>query len=178
MVVAAPAAYLAQHINVRQKIHLDAPLPFPLAGLATTAGNIERKPSRLVTALACLRQHGVEVAHLREHPGIGRGIRARRTPDRRLIDANHFVDVLRSRNRLVLARPFARPIELPRQRAIKNVIHQSRFARAGNAGHHGHHAQGKNHIQILEIIFFGAQNRQRRAIGVPPLRPHRNRRPP
>ena len=59
---------------------------------------------------------------------------------------------------------FARAVKLPRQRAIQNVIHQRRFAGTRNARHHRHHAERKRHIQILEIIFFRAQNRQRRAV--------------
>jgi hypothetical protein len=78
----------------------------------------------------------------------------------------------------VLASFLSRAVKLTRQRTIQNVIHQRRFARAGNARHHRHHAQRESYIEILEIIFLRAQNRQRRAVFLPPLRPHLNRRSP
>src|SRR6202046_4537128 len=41
VVVAASAADLAEHVNIGQKIHLDAALALALASLATSAGNVE-----------------------------------------------------------------------------------------------------------------------------------------
>ena len=128
VVVAAAAADLAQHVDVGQKIHFDAALALTLARLAAPAGDVERKSSRLIAALARLRQHGVEIANRGEHAGVSRRIRARSAADGRLIDANDLVDVLRARDRLVLARFFARTIQLPCQRAIKNVIDQRGLA--------------------------------------------------
>ena len=75
----------------------------------------------------------VEFANRRKHARVRRGIRARRAPDRRLIDLNHLVDVLDARDRAMRSRLFHRAIEFRRQRAIQNVVHQRRFARAGNA---------------------------------------------
>ncbi len=66
----------------------------------------------------------------------------------------------------------ARAVKLARQRAIKNVIHQRGLARAGNSSHHRHHAERKSYVEILEIVFLRAENRQRRAIFLPPLGPH------
>ncbi len=111
MVVSLAAADFALHVNVREKIHFDAALPFALASFAASAGNVERESSRLVSALARFRQHGVEIANLREYAGIGCRIGTRRAADRRLIDANDFIDVLRSGNGFVRAGFFARPIQ-------------------------------------------------------------------
>ncbi len=55
VVVAASAADFAEHVDIGQKIHLDAALAFALAGLAASAGNVEGKTSGLVAALARLR---------------------------------------------------------------------------------------------------------------------------
>src|SRR5579859_4156508 len=104
MVIPAPAAHLAQNIHVGQKIHLDAPLSLALARLAPSTRDVERKTSRLVPALARLRQHRIQIANRREHPGIRRWIRPRSPPNRRLVDADDLINILRPRNRLVLAR--------------------------------------------------------------------------
>src|SRR5271157_4277366 len=52
VIVALAAADFAKDVNVREKIHLDAPLAFALARLATSSGNVEGEASRLVAALA------------------------------------------------------------------------------------------------------------------------------
>ena len=107
MIVAFAAADLAQHVHVRQKVHLDAALPFALAGFAASAGNVEREASSLVAAFARLRQHGVEIANLGKDAGVGRGIRTRCAADRRLVDTDDLVDELGSGDGLVRARLLA-----------------------------------------------------------------------
>ena len=47
LVVAPPAANLAQHIDIWQEIHLDAALALALAGLAAPASYVEGKPPGL-----------------------------------------------------------------------------------------------------------------------------------
>ncbi len=96
VVVAFAATHFAEHVNIGQEVHLDSPLSFALACLAPSSWNIERKASCLVAPLSRFRQHGVEIANLRKHSRIGRGIRARSAANRRLVDANDFVDKLRS----------------------------------------------------------------------------------
>ena len=55
---------------------------------------LKLKRPGLVAALARFGQHGEEFADRREDAGVGRGIRARRAADGRLIDLDHFVDLL------------------------------------------------------------------------------------
>src|ERR1019366_8823591 len=133
VVIAASAAHFALHVNVGQKVHFDAALAFALARFAASAGNVEGEAAGLVSALARFGQHGVEVANRRKDSGIGCGIGARGAPDRRLVDANDLVDQLRSGNGFVRAGFLARTIELLGERAVQDVIDQSRFAGAGNA---------------------------------------------
>ena len=52
VVVAAPAADFALHVNVGQEVHFDAALAFALARLATSARNVEGEASGFVSALA------------------------------------------------------------------------------------------------------------------------------
>src|SRR5262249_52225504 len=158
LVITLAAAHFAQNVNVGQEVHLDAALAFALAGFASSAGDVERKTSGLVTALTRLGQHGVEIANVAENTSVGGRIGAGRPPDRRLIDANDFVDVLGAGDQLVLAGLFARAVQLFRQRAIKNVIDQRGFAGTGYTGDNGHYAEWKSDIQILEIVFTSAHN--------------------
>ena len=170
-------ADLAQDVHIRQKIHLNPPLPLSLASLAASAGDVEGEPSRLVSTLARFRQHGVEIANLREDSGVGCRIRARRAPNRRLVDANDLVDIFGARDGFVRPRFFARAIQFLGQGTIENVIHQRGFARAGHSGNNRHHAQGKSDINILEIVLACAQNRDRRAVRLAALGTHLNPHP-
>src|SRR5258706_8723511 len=172
VVVAASAADFAEHVNIGQKIHFNAALALALAGFAAATGNVEGKASRFVAALTRLGEHGVDIANGREHARVSCGIRARSAADRRLIDANYFIDVLRTHDRFVLARLFARAIKLASKCAVKNVIDQRGFTRARDSGDDRHYTQRESYIEIFEIVFLGAKNGQRRAVFLPPLGAH------
>src|ERR1700746_5423 len=73
-VVAAATTDFAEHIHIGQEIHLDAPLAFALARLATATGNVKRKSSGFVAALARLGEHRIEIADRGKDSGVCRGI--------------------------------------------------------------------------------------------------------
>ena len=104
-------------------------------------------------------------------PGIGGGIRARRAADGRLVDANHLVDQLDAFDGLVRARFLVRAVDLPRQRAVENLVDQGGFAAAGNARHHGEQAERDVHVDVLEVVLGGAANRQLLVAGLRAARP-------
>src|SRR5258708_19098319 len=110
--IARPVAHLARNIDVREEVHLDLDDPVPLTVLAPTAPHIEAEAARLVAAHLRLGKLREEVAHVREHAGVRRGIRPRRAPDRRLVDVDRLVEVLEPLHRVVCARPVLGPIEV------------------------------------------------------------------
>src|SRR5690606_7374213 len=87
-------AALARHAHVGQEAHLDLLEPLPFATLAAAARRVDREPARLVTANARLGRAGVELADLVPDADVGRGARARRLADRRLVDFEHAADAL------------------------------------------------------------------------------------
>src|SRR5690606_29090450 len=101
-----------------------------LAGFAAPALDVEGEAARLVATLAALGQHGIKLAYRREDSGVGRRIRARRAPDRRLIDLDHLVDGFEPVDPRLRARLGQAAVELARQRAEKNILNQRRFARS------------------------------------------------
>ena len=111
LVVAAAVADLALHVDVGHEIHFDASLPVALAGFAAAAADVEAEAPRLVAALARLGQHGEKVADGREDLRVGGRIGARRAANRRLIDADDFVDLLRAGERFMRARLLARAVD-------------------------------------------------------------------
>ena len=80
-VVATAVADVAEDVDLRQELHLDAQRPLSLAGLAAPPLDVEREAPRFVPADLRLRQRGEELADGAEDPGVGRRIRAGRPPD-------------------------------------------------------------------------------------------------
>src|SRR5690606_6750831 len=78
----------------RQEVHLDRYLAVSLAGLAATAFDVEGESARLPAASTGLIGGGEHVADMSESAGIGGGVRARSTSDRRLVDQDRTAEVL------------------------------------------------------------------------------------
>src|SRR5262245_48947803 len=135
VVPASPADFTGD-VDVGQEVHLDSLQPVALTGFAATTLDVEREAARLVAALAAFGQHRTKLADRREQPRVGRRVRPRREPDRRLVDLDDLVYVLQSFDRGVRAGFGQASAELSRDGAVKNVFDQRRFAGAGNAGDH------------------------------------------
>src|SRR6478735_7269211 len=116
-------------------MHLDFDQASALAILATTAFNIETEPARVITADPRCGQLREQFAYRGERAGVCDRIRPRRPSDRALVDHNYLVDLFQTANRFVSARLIFRVIEMTEKGAPQNVIHQSRFAAAGNTSH-------------------------------------------
>ena len=65
-------------------------------------------------------------------------------------------------------------VNLFRQRTVKNVVDQRRFAAARDAGDDDKAAERKRHINALQIMLRGAPDMNRFARALPPLRGNRN----
>ena len=96
-VVALAVALLAGHVHVRQEVHLDLDLAVAAADLAAAALHVEGEAARLVPARPRLLRARVELADVVEQPDVGGRVRARRAPDRRLVDVDDLVDLVEAR---------------------------------------------------------------------------------
>src|SRR5690606_16469076 len=92
-VVAFALADIAGDVDVRQEVHLDLDDAVALAGFAAAALDVEREAPGRIAARLRFRQAGEPVADRGEGAGIGRGVRARRAPDGRLVDVDHLVEM-------------------------------------------------------------------------------------
>src|SRR6266498_2617471 len=124
LVVAPASADFADDINIRQEVHLNAALAFSLTGFAASAGDIKREPAWFVAALARFREHGVEIANVREDSRVSCRIRAWRPANGRLVNANNLVDILRATDCFVRASLLARVIKRLGEGTIEDVVHQ------------------------------------------------------
>ena len=118
-VVALALADVAGDVDVGQEVHLDLDDAVALAGLAAAALDVEREAAGLVAARLALGQAGEPLADRREGAGIGRGVRARRAADRRLVDVDDLVDVLEPLDAVVRGGGLRGAVELARHRACR-----------------------------------------------------------
>ena len=87
-------AFVADQLDVGQKLHFDGDGAVALAGFAAAAGDVEREVAGGIAALFGLAGGGKELADGVEHFDISHRIGARRAADGRLIDHDGFADRL------------------------------------------------------------------------------------
>ena len=178
-VEAPPAAHVAQHLHVRQEAHLDRLHALALAGLAAAAGGVEGEAAGGVAADARLGGAGVDAADLVPEADVGRRARARRLADRRLIDFEHPVEVLRARaprrsragrpaRRAAPARAAAAPFSPSEalQVRVQHVARHGRLAGTGHAGDHHQAAERDAHVDAAHVVQRDALERQHGRGGV------------
>ena len=111
-------ADLARHVDVRQEVHLDLLDAVALAGLAAAALDVEREAAGRVAVHARFRQLREEVADEVEELGVGGGVRARRAPDRALVDVDHLVDLLQALDPIVRSHRAVAAVERARHGGV------------------------------------------------------------
>ena len=89
---ARAAALFADQLDVGKKLHFDGDGAVALAGFAAASRHVERKMSGGVAAALGVGDIRKDFADGVEGFEIGRGIRARRAADRRLIDDDDFAN--------------------------------------------------------------------------------------
>ncbi len=85
-----------------------------------------------------------------------------------MVDADHLIDVLHPANLIVIARMRSAAVNLPRQRAIQDIVHQRRLAAARDARDHREEPQRNLDLDILQIVMPRPHHRDLVLAGVPP----------
>src|SRR5262249_50028452 len=104
------------------------------------------------------RQPGEPVADWREGAGISRRVRARRPPDRRLVDIDDLVEMLDSLDAVMRARMQPGAVEPARQRLVQGLDDQRRFAAARYPGDANEGAERQGDIDALQVVLARAHN--------------------
>ena len=134
-VVALAAARFALDPHIGQKVHFDPPLAVPFARLASSAGHIEAEaPGRVAAELGFGKLGEERADSARTAPVYVAGFDVGELPERLLIDADDFVDMLQAANLVVRARDQRRPMQLARDRRIQHVFNQRTLAAAARPG--------------------------------------------
>src|SRR6266568_353294 len=110
-IVAFAFAHLARHIDIGQEIHLDFHDALTLTGFASPPLDIKGEAAGLIAAYLRFRHLRKQFPNTGEGSSIGGGIRARSSPNGRLIDIDYLVQVLQTLNGIVRSRLLMRPEE-------------------------------------------------------------------
>ena len=117
-------AFFANQFDIGKKLHLDRHSAVALANFTTAARHIKRKVRRLQSPRLSFARRGKRFANRVVNLDVGDGIRARRAPDRGLIDEDYFVDILTAVQLLKRA-DVALPIAtLLLQTGIQTIVNQ------------------------------------------------------
>src|SRR6201999_4411543 len=116
---------------------------------------------RLVAARPRLLRLGEDLADVIEDAGVGGRVGARRAADRRLVDVDDLVDLREAVDAVVGAGAQFRLVQAVGDRGVERLVDQRRLARAGDAGVAAEDAERDRHVEVLEVVFTGAADRQR-----------------
>ena len=153
-------AFLAVHVHVRQEVHFDFQRAVAVAGFAPSALDIERKTSWTISAYLSFGSLSKQRADFVPYSGIGGRIGTRGTPNRVLIDVDHFVALVHAFHPGMLAGHDACAVKFVGKHRIQNLIDQSGLAGTGNTRHAGEDSQWEINRQILQIVFTGSDHAQ------------------
>src|SRR4051812_2161728 len=154
LVVSLAVALLARHVDVGQEVHLDLDLPVAAADLAAPTLDVEREAPGLVAARPRLLGLGEQVADDVEQARVGRRVRARRAPDRRLVDLDDLVEGVEPQHRRVRARPLARAVQAVGDRLEQHLVDQRRLSPGPHAPGTPHHAQRDGDVERPEGVLL------------------------
>src|SRR2546423_9390447 len=141
------AAIVARHEAVGHEHHLDLEIARPLARLTSSASDVEAERACGVLTLPRERRVGENTANFVERLHVRDGIRARRLPDRALIDHHHAIDrfgagdTLEGTDRFVYMLLGALLSAQPMLECThEHVVHERAFSGARDAGDAGDRA--------------------------------------
>ena len=123
-----------------------------MAGLTAPTLDIERKSPRLVAACAGVGKPRKYLTQVRKNAGVGCRVRARRAPDRRLVDADHFVDLIEAFNAFARSDEAAGTVQLVSGRSEQCVDNQTALARAAHPCHSRQHSQRQRDRDVFEVV--------------------------
>ncbi len=101
-------------------------------------------------------------------------VRARTPPDRRLIDAHNFVDVLNPLDAVVRKRVLQRMIELLGQKRLQSAVDKRRLAASRHTRHNNQLPKWNRYINVFQIITPATMKYQFMTVARSALRRHRN----
>ena len=151
-VVPPSLAYLAGHIYIRQKMHLDFQNAVSFACFAASPLEVEGESACIIaTGLGILRS-GEQLPDVREYPGVGGRIGTGSSADGGLVNVDDLVQMLQSGACPESARLQLCPVQFGCQMPVDDGIDQRGFPGAGYAGDAYKLAQGDLHVNVSQVM--------------------------
>ena len=162
-------------VDVGEELHLDLLVALAGAGLAASAGDVERKGRGGITAQPGQARLGEEGADRIEGLEEGGRVGAARLGERRLIDECDVGDEMGIGDLVVLARRAGELAEAFLESAVEDRFHQRRLARAGDAGNADQARQRQRDAEDAQVVLARTADDQAQ-IGIDgsPLGRHRD----
>ena len=111
-------------------MHLNAYDSVAAACLASASFNIEAESSFLVSAEFCFRKACEQITNVIEHSRIGRRVGTRCFADRRLVNVDHFVNILKSEDFVELSGFLLKAVCNPRGTFVQDFVDQTALSGA------------------------------------------------
>ena len=159
-VIALALADLARHVDIRQKVHLDAQNAVAGTGFAAPAAHVEGEAVLLVAARLGFRRGGEDLADHVKQAGVGGRVAARGAADGALIDGDDLVQLLKPVDAVACAGARVRAVEVALEGLVDDFVDERGFAAAGYAGDDRHHAQRNADVDVFQVIGARTAHRQ------------------
>src|SRR5437660_6238750 len=160
---------LARHVDVWQEVHLNFDDAFAPAGFAAPTFDVEGEATGHIAPDARLGYLREQFADAGERVGIGGGIGARRATNGRLVDVNHFIQILQALDAIVFAGLGVGAGKDMRQLAVQDVGDERALAGARDAGDHDKLAQRDLDVDSFQVVLARSLDDQRVAVAHAPL---------
>ena len=139
----------ARHKQVAEKIHLNPFHTETFTKFAASRGRVETEATGVEPTRFCFARRGKDFAYLVQDARIGRRATARTAADRRLVDRDHFVEVLHAADPGVRSRRLGFQAKVLSHRRSQSVIDQRAFAAAGHPADADEQADGELYSDLV-----------------------------
>ena len=124
--------------------------------LAASALDIETESARIISSYLRLRHLGKKVADVCEHSGVCRRVGSWSLADRRLVDIDHFVEILDAADLPEFARSLLSTVRHTGNTLIQDLVDKARLAGTGHTCYEHKLACRDPDIYILEVVLLSS----------------------
>ena len=110
-IIALSLAHFTGNGNIRQKLHFNLNIPLATAGFTTATFNIEGEASGGVPSHPGFRDAGKKLSNGGKGSSISSRVAPGGTPDGRLVDIDHFINVLNAQDIITFACLLSGPVK-------------------------------------------------------------------
>ena len=123
------------------------------AGFTSAAFYVKTESTLFIASRLGIRRRRKQIPDLIKQTCIRGRVGTRRSADRRLVNIDHFVELLDPLDCLMLTRNRQGMVEIMCQPLIYDLIDKRRFSGTGYTGHTCHDTKRDLHVDIFQVVF-------------------------